>query len=227
MGRSERARGGFTARLAETVPQGFAITDETALRALIGGEPADLTRSKISDRVNELTRQFIERSPFLCLATSAPDGTCDVSARGDPAGFVRILDEQRLLIPERPGNRLADSLRNILRHPNVGLLFFIPGVGDTLRVNGRATIVDDPELLEGSVVEGKTPKLGLLIEIDEVFTHCSKAFLRSQLWDPARHIDRSELPSSGEILRSLNSSVDAETYDTERADRYERREGFY
>jgi len=203
------------------------ITDETALRGLIGGEPADLTRRKISDRVNDLTRQFIDRSPFLCLATSAPDGTCDVSPRGDPAGFVRVLDEKRLLIPERPGNRLADSLRNILRNPNVALLFFIPGVGDTLRVNGRATIVDDPELLAGSVVEGKTPKLGLLIEIDEVFTHCSKAFLRSQLWDPARYTDRSELPSSGEILRSLNPTVDAETYDEERAGRYERREGFY
>src|SRR5260221_983121 len=203
------------------------ITSEAALRALIGGEPADLTRTKVSDRINDLTRQFVELSPFLCLATSAPDGTCDVSPRGDPAGFVRILDERRLLIPERPGNRLADSLRNILRNPNVGLLFFIPGIGDTLRVNGRATIVDDPELLEGSVVEGKTPKLALLIEIDEGFTHCSKPFLRSQLWDPARHIERSELPSSGEILRSLNSSVDPETYDTERAERYERREGFY
>ena len=203
------------------------VNDEAALRTLIGGEPADLTRTKISDRVNDLTRQFIERSPFLCLATSAPDGACDVSPRGDPAGFVRILDERRLLIPERPGNRLADSLRNILANPNVGLLFFIPGVGDTLRVNGRATIVDDPELLVGSVVEGKTPKLGLLIEIDEVFTHCSKAFLRSQLWNPQLHIDRSELPSSGEILRSLNSSVDAEEYDEERAGRYERREGFY
>ncbi len=201
--------------------------DEVALRALIGGEPAELTQSKISDRVNDLTRQFIERSPFLCLATSAPDGTCDVSPRGDPAGFVRILDERRLLIPERPGNRLADSLRNILANPNVGLLFFIPGVGDTLRVNGRATIVDDADLLGRSVVEGKTPKLGLLIEIDEVFTHCSKAFLRSQLWNPALHIDRSELPSSGEILRSLNPSVDADTYDEERAKRYERREGFY
>ena len=202
------------------------ISDEAALRTLIG-EPADLTRGKVSDRVNDLTRQFIERSPFLCLATSAPDGTCDVSPRGDPAGFVRILHERQLLIPERPGNRLADSLRNILRNPNVGLLFLIPGVGDTLRVNGRATIVDDPGLLEGSAVEGKTPKLGLLIEIDEVFTHCSKAFLRSQLWDPALHIGRSELPSSGEILRSLNSSVDAEAYDEERAGRYERREGFY
>ena len=204
-----------------------AITDETALRALIGGEPADLTRTKISDRVNDLTRQFIERSPFLCLATSAPDGRCDVSPRGDPAGFVRILDERRLLIPERPGNRLADSLRNILENPNVGLLFFIPGVGDTLRVNGRATIVNDPELLAGSEVEGRTPKLALLIEIDEVFTHCSKAFLRSHLWDPERQIERSALPSSGEILRSLNPAVDAETYDTERAERYERREGFY
>jgi len=203
------------------------ITDEASLRALIGGEPADLVRSKISDRLNDLTRQFIECSPFLCLATSAPDGACDVSPRGDPAGLVRILDERRLLIPERPGNRLADSLRNILRNPNVGLLFFIPGVGDTLRINGRATIVDDAELLEGSEVEGKTPKLGLLVEIDEVFTHCSKAFLRSRLWDPARHVDRSELPSSGEILRSLNPGLDAETYDAERAARYERREGFY
>ena len=203
------------------------LTDEAAVRALIGGEPADLTRSKISDRVNDLTRQFIERSPFLCLATSAPDGTCDVSPRGDPAGFVRILDEQRLLIPERPGNRLVDSLRNILANPNVGLLFFIPGIGDTLRVNGRATIVDDAELLAGSEIEGKTPKLGLLIEIDEVFTHCSKAFLRSQLWNAELHIDRSELPSSGEILRSLNPAVDPETYDAERAERYNRREGFY
>jgi uncharacterized protein len=203
------------------------VANETALRELIGGEPADLTRSKISDRVNDLTRQFIERSPFLCLATSAPNGTCDVSPRGDPAGFVRILDERRLLIPERPGNKLADSLRNILQNPNVGLLFFIPGIGDTLRVNGRATIVDDPELLEDSVVEGKAPKLGLLIEIDEVFTHCSKAFLRSQLWNPELHIDRSELPSSGEILRSLNPTVDPETYDAERAGRYDRREGFY
>ena len=204
-----------------------AITSEAALRGLIGGEPADLTRTKVSDRINNLTRQFIERSPFLCLATSAQDGTCDVSPRGDPAGFVRILDEQRLLIPERPGNKLADSLRNILANPNVGLLFVIPGVGDTLRVNGRAAIVDDAELLAASVVEGKTPKLGLLIEIDEVFTHCSKAFLRSQLWNPELHIDRSELPSSGEILRSLNDSVDAETYDIERAERYIRREGFY
>jgi PPOX class probable FMN-dependent enzyme len=203
-----------------------AIADESALRELIG-EPTDVVRTKISDRVNTLTRRFIDLSPFLCLATSAPDGTCDVSPRGDPAGFVRVLDDRTLLLPDRPGNRLADSLRNILRNPHVGLLFFIPGVGDTLRVNGRATIVTDAQRLEPCAVEGKVPKLGLLIEIEEVFTHCSKAFLRSALWDPERHIDRTDLPSSGEILRSLDPDVDAEEYDAARAERYARREGFY
>jgi uncharacterized protein len=123
--------------------------------------------------------------------------------------------------------RLADSLRNILTNPNVGLLFVIPGVGDTFRVNGRARIVTDHELLEPSAVEGKVPKLGLLIEIDEAFTHCSKAFLRSQLWDPERHVDRSELPSAGEIHRSLDASFDAEAYDAARAERHARRVNFY
>jgi PPOX class probable FMN-dependent enzyme len=203
-----------------------AITNEAALRELIG-EPADLVRAKVSDRVNELTRRFIDLSPFMLLATSAPDGTCDVSPRGDPAGFVQVIDERTLLIPDRPGNRLADSLRNILRNPHVGLLFLIPGVGDTLRVNGRATLVTDVDLLEPLAVEGKTPKLGLLVEVDEVFTHCSKAFLRSQLWDPSRHVDRSELPSSGDVHRSLNPAFDAGAYDDERAERYARREGFY
>jgi uncharacterized protein len=204
----------------------LAIADETVLRELLG-EPADVVRAKVTDRVNDLTRRFIDRSPFVLLATSAPDGTCDVSPRGDPPGFVRVLDERTLLLPERPGNRLADSLRNILRNPHVGLLFVIPGIGDTLRVNGRARIVTDPELLTPSAVEGKTPKLGLVIEVDEVFTHCSKAFLRSQLWDPDSYVDRSELPSSGEIHRSLDPSFDAEAYDAARAERYARRENFY
>jgi PPOX class probable FMN-dependent enzyme len=200
--------------------------DEESLRALIG-EPTEVVRSKVADRLNELTRQFVERSPFLCLATSAADGTCDVSPRGDPAGFVRILDQRTLLLPDRPGNRLADSLRNVLQNPHVALLFVIPGVGDTFRVNGRATIVTDPEVLEPCAVEGKTPKLGLRIEIDEAFTHCSKAFLRAQLWDPGRYVQREELPSSGEILRSLDPTVDADAYDAARAERYQRREGFY
>jgi PPOX class probable FMN-dependent enzyme len=202
------------------------LVGEESLRALVG-EPTDVVRSKVADRLDELTRQFVERSPFLCLATSAADGTCDVSPRGDPAGFVRILDERTLLLPDRPGNRLADSLRNVLQNPHVALLFILPGVGDTFRVNGRATIVTDPELLAPCAVEGKTPKLGLRIEIDEAFTHCSKAFLRAQLWDPERYLRRDELPSSGEILRSLDPSIDAGAYDAERAERYARRDGFY
>jgi PPOX class probable FMN-dependent enzyme len=209
-----------------TVATTSTIRDEAELRRLLG-EPSDLVRAKVGDRLNELTRQFVDRAPFVLLATSAPDGTCDVSPRGDPPGFVRVLDERTLLLPERPGNRLADSLRNILANPNVGLLFVVPGVGDTLRVNGRATLTDDDDLLASSAVEGKVPKLGILVEVDEVFTHCSKAFLRSQLWDPARYADRSELPSSGEIHRRRDPSFDAEAYDAERAERYARREGFY
>jgi uncharacterized protein len=202
------------------------IRDESELRDLLG-EPTDIVRAKIADRLNDLTRQFVDRAPFVLLATSSPGGTCDVSPRGDPAGFVRVLDERRLLLPERPGNRLADSLRNILQNPHVGLLFVVPGIGDTLRVNGRAKIVADEGLLAQCTVEGKVPRLGLLVEIEEVFTHCSKAFLRAQLWDPSRYVDRNELPSSGEIHRSRNPSFDAESYDAERAERYSRREGFY
>jgi PPOX class probable FMN-dependent enzyme len=202
------------------------IRDEEELRRLLG-EPSDLVRAKVGDRLNELTRQFVDRSPFVLLATSSPDGTCDVSPRGDPPGFVRVLDEQTLILPERPGNRLADSLRNILANPRVGLIFVVPGVGDTLRVNGRATLVTDDELLAPSAVDGKVPKLGILVHADEVFTHCSKAFLRSQLWDPERYVERSELPSSGEIHRRRDPSFDAESYDAERAKRYARREGFY
>lgn len=203
------------------------IDSEAALRALLG-EPAPLVCAKISDRLNPLTQQFIERSPFLCLATTDAEGRCDVSPRGDPPGFVRVLDERALLLPERPGNRLADSLRNVLANPRVGLLFFIPGVGDTLRVNGRATLTTDAALLGPCAVEGKVPRLGLLIDIEEAFTHCSKAFLRSHLWDPARFLDRSVLPSSGEILRALQGEgFDAARYDEERAARYARREGFY
>jgi predicted pyridoxine 5'-phosphate oxidase superfamily flavin-nucleotide-binding protein len=115
----------------------------------------------------------------------------------------------------------------VLANPHVALLFVIPGIGDTFRVNGRATIVTDPELLAPCAVEGKTPRLGLRIEIDEAFTHCSKAFLRASLWDPERFVARETLPSSGEILRSLNDGFDAESYDAERAGRYARREGFY
>ncbi len=204
------------------------IDDEAALRALLG-EAIPLVKSKVDTRLTPLTRQFIESSPFLCVATTSRDGRCDVSPRGDPRGFVRILDEATLLIPERPGNRLMDSLSNILQSPRVGLLFFIPGLTDTFRVNGRATLTTDAALLAQCEVEGKVPKVGILVDIDEAFTHCSKAFLRSHFWDPAHHItDRSALPSSGQIHKEKQGEAfDAESYDAERAERYKRREGFY
>jgi len=202
--------------------------DEATLRAVLGGEPAPLIREKITNRLNPLTRQFIERSPFVVVASGRPDGGLDVSPRGDPAGFVRILDERTLLLPDRPGNKLADTLTNLLADDRIALLFLIPGVNDTFRVNGRARIVDDAELLAGSEVEGKVPQLGILVEIEEAYTQCPKAFLRSELWNPDRHIERSELPSQGEILRSIaDPELDVEEYEEARNGRYRRREGFY
>jgi uncharacterized protein len=203
------------------------ITDERELREVIGS-PTPLVAGKVANRLNDLTRQFIERSPFVCVATASPGGGLDVSPRGDPAGFVRILDERTLLLPDRPGNRIADTLTNLLADPRIGLLFLIPGVGDSFRVNGRAEVIDDPELLALSAVDGKPPRLGILVAIDEAYTQCSKALIRSDLWNPERHVDRSELPSGGEILRATSdATLDPEVYDTERAARYERGEGLY
>ncbi len=205
-----------------------AITTEQELREIIGGGPKDIVLAKLADRLNHLTRQFIEHSPFVCVATGRPDGGMDVSPRGDPAGFVRVLDDRTLLLPERPGNRLADTLVNLLADPRIALLFLIPGVGDTFRVNGTAVITDDADLLEPCAVEGKVPKLGILVTVQEAYTQCPKALIRSDLWNPERHISRSELPSSGQILRSLNGAgFDAEGYDRDRAERYARRERFY
>ena len=203
------------------------ITAVDDLREILGS-PSELVVSKIAAELNDLTRQFIERSPFVCVATSRRDGGLDVSPRGDPQGFVRILDERTLLIPDRPGNRIADTLTNLLSDDRIALLFLIPGVDDSFRVNGRAVIVDDPELLAASEVEGKPPKLGILVSIDEAYTQCSKALIRSELWNADTHIDRSELPSPGEILRSVaDPELDPKQYDRERAARYARREGLY
>lgn len=206
---------------------GHAVTGEPRLREIIG-EPKEGATAKIADRLNDLTRQFIERSPFVCVATGRPDGGMDISPRGDPAGFVRVIDEHTLLLPERPGNRIADTLTNLLEDSRIALLFLIPGVGDTFRVNGSAAVVDDPELLRASAVEGKVPRLGILITIEEAYTQCPKALIRSELWNPERHIDRSDLPSSGKILQSLTEArFDAAAYDRERSQRYARREGLY
>ncbi|HZT86194.1 MAG TPA: pyridoxamine 5'-phosphate oxidase family protein [Gaiellaceae bacterium] len=201
--------------------------NQAQLRGLLG-EPAELVKRKIADRLNPLTRQFVERSPFVVVATGRPDAGLDVSPRGDPAGFVRILDERTLLLPDRPGNKLADTLTNLLEDDRIALLFLVPGVDDTFRVNGRARIVDDAQLLAGSAVDGKVPRLGILVEVEEAYTQCPKALLRSELWNPERHIERSELPSSGEILRAVaDPQLDVEEYEDARSERYRRREGFY
>jgi PPOX class probable FMN-dependent enzyme len=203
------------------------LADEASLRAIIG-EPLPLVVSKVADRLHPETRPFIERAPFVCVASADAAGRCDVSPRGDPPGFVRILDDQTLFVPERPGNKIADTLRNVLATGRIGLLFVIPGVTDTFRVNGRAALTDDPELCAPCEAFGKVPKLGLLVAIEEAYTQCSKALLRSHLWDPARHVDRATLPTNGAIHRAiLGGDFDAEGYDVARAERYARREGFY
>jgi uncharacterized protein len=204
------------------------ITTEEQLRAIIGN-PQDVVLSKIADKLNPLTRAYIERSPFICLATSNADGDCDVSPRGDPPGFVRILDDETLLIPERPGNKIADTLRNILHNPHIGILFIVPGVGDTFRVNGHATLIDNPDVLAESAIEGKVPKLGIKVLIHEAYTQCPKAFIRSDLWNPENHRSSAEFASGGEIRQAVRPDVsfDIAAFDAARAERYARRDGFY
>jgi PPOX class probable FMN-dependent enzyme len=203
------------------------IRTETELRDLIG-HPAEIVCSKVTDRLNPLTREYVDRSPFLLIATSDAEGGCDVSPRGDPTGFVRVLDDRTLLLPERPGNRIADTLTNILANPHVGLLFLVPGATETFRVNGTAVLTTDPELLAPTAVEGRTPRLGILVTVEQAYTQCSKAVLRSHLWDPERFVDQGDLPSNGEIMRAINGDgIDPAEYDAARAERYARREGFY
>lgn len=155
------------------------------------------------DHINADYRRFIEAAPFFALATAGPEGL-DCSPRGDAPGFVRVQDEKTLLIPDRRGNNRIDSLRNIVSDPRVALLFLIPGIGETIRVNGRAGISTDPALAEGFAVNGKTPRTIIVVAVGRVFFQCSKALVRSKLWDPARHVARASLPSAGTILASIS-----------------------
>jgi PPOX class probable FMN-dependent enzyme len=203
------------------------VETEVQLREVIGS-PTPLVAGKIADRLNDIFRRYIEESPFVCVATADAEGRLDVSPRGDPAGFVRILDERTLLIPDRPGNRIADTLTNVLQSGRVALLFLVPGVGETFRVNGTAVLVDDPELLAGSTVDGKQPKLGIVIAVEEAYTQCSKALIRSDLWNPERHVDPTTMPTSGEMLKAVSDpTLDVDAYERARAERYRRREGLY
>lgn len=175
------------------------ITDEQSLRALY---PAthDLAIQKFQDALGVHAQEFIRRSPFLCIGTQDGNGRADVSPRGDPPGFVRILDERTLAIPDRPGNNRLDSLANIIANPHVGILFMVPGFDDTLRVNGTARLSTDPALLDTMVVNNRVPTLAIVVEVREVFMHCAKAFRRSHLWDPAHHQDRKTMPSLIKII---------------------------
>jgi len=182
----------------------FTIADEQALRELF---PAthDLAIQKCQDTLDKHARAFILQSPFLCLGTQDLGGKADVSPRGDPAGFVKILDSRTLAIPDRPGNNRLDSLVNILANPSVGLLFIIPGIDDTLRVNGQASLVVDPELLDSMRVNERAPKVAIVVRVDSVFMHCAKAFRRSRLWDPDRFQDPGERPSLVQIIMDQTS----------------------
>ncbi|MBT2680910.1 pyridoxamine 5'-phosphate oxidase family protein [Bacillus sp. ISL-35] len=164
------------------------------------GEPSELAKRKVISYVDEHSRNYIAKSPFLILSTSDKDGFSDASPRGDSPGFVLILDENRIVIPDRPGNKRMDSLKNILSNPQVGLLFLIPGMSETLRINGRASLTLDPELLGRMAAGGKNPLLGIVIEVEECFIQCGKALRRSELWIPESWADPSTLPSGAEIL---------------------------
>ena len=172
----------------------FSITDEQSLRRLF--KPTHtLAALKSHSTLDRHAQDFIRRSPFLCIGTQNMDGKADVSPRGDPAGFVQVLDDRTLAIPDRPGNNRLDTCSNILANPNVGLLFIIPGFDDTLRINGQASLTTDPQVLQGMAVNDRLPTLAIVVKVDEVFLHCAKAFRRSRLWDPANFQNRKDMPT--------------------------------
>lgn len=190
--------------------QSSVITELTELERLYG-TVARPSIAKVTDHIHPAYRPFIDASPFVALATSGPDGL-DVSPRGDPAGFIDIENDRTLLLPDRRGNNRIDSLRNILHDNRVALLFLIPGIGETLRVNGTAAISTDPALLERFAVNNQLPKTVLRIAVDTVFFQCSRAILRAGLWDVTTQIPRQSLPSTGSILRQI-AEIDGDAYD--------------
>jgi uncharacterized protein len=188
------------------------ISDIATLERLYGA-PSGAAVEKEIDYLHPHYQAMIAASPFVVLATGGPDGL-DTSPRGDAAGFVIVQDEKTLLIPDRPGNNRIDSLRNIVANPHVALLFLIPGIGETLRVNGRALISTDPTLLDRLSVGGKRPRSVIVVSVDTVFFQCSRAVFRAKLWDPALHITRTSLPSLGTMLADISESrINAENYD--------------
>ena len=177
------------------------ITSEAQLRELLG-EPLPRVAAKNRKTLHEYDRQWLASSPLCLVATSGADGSCDVSPKGDPPGFTLVLDDTTIAIPERPGNRRADGFRNILANPHVGLIYLVPGRGDTLRINGTARLVSDAPFFDQMRVKGHRPLLALVVEIKQVFYHCSKAFLRSDLWQPATW-NPTAVPSRARLAQRL------------------------
>jgi uncharacterized protein len=166
----------------------------------INGEPTNTILGKHTPYLTPLLEEFITKAPFFLIATADADGNCDVSPKGDPTGAVRILDRYTIAIPDRPGNRRVDGHRNIIENPHIGLLFIIPNVDETVRVNGRAFITTDPGLLESMAVQNRAPKLAMIVEIDQVYMHCARSFLRSGMWKPATWPDPDTIPTLGAIM---------------------------
>jgi PPOX class probable FMN-dependent enzyme len=187
------------------------ITSLAELEALYG-QPSGAAVAKEIDHLNGPYRAFVEKAPFVAIASAGSEGL-DCTPRGDPAGFVRIVDDRTLLIPDRRGNNRIDTLRNIVETGRVGLLFLIPGVGETLRVNGRAHITTDPALCATFEMQRQVPKSLIVVEIEKVYFQCTKALVRSKLWDPASQIKRTELPSVGELVAATMKGADAAEYD--------------
>lgn len=190
------------------------IDSPEALRALYG-EPSERALRKELRFLDRHCQSFIALSPFVVLATVGGDGRLDCSPRGDGPGFVQVLDERTLLIPDRRGNNRVDSLSNIVEHPRIGLLFMVPGMNETLRVNGRATITRSRRRLEPLAVNGRVPRAGVLVEVEEAFLQCAKALVRSRLWEPESRIDRRRFPSMGRMLSDQIEGLDAEAFDEE------------
>ena len=198
------------------------IEDIAELREIYG-EPAERARKKQLPRLEKHSRAFIALSPFLVIASADPEGRVDASPKGDAPGFVQVLDNETLLIPDRLGNNRVDTIGNLLASPGVGLIFFVPGLRETLRVNGRAQITSDPALLEPCAVNGKVPRSGILITADEVYFHCGKALIRSDLWNPDKHTAQSDFPSLGRVITEQIGEGSAEVEERATEERYRTR----
>lgn len=193
------------------------IKEKSVLRARMG-EVGELAAGKTLRRIDKYARTYIERSPFLCIGTADEHGNADVSPRGDPPGFVRVVDDRTIIIPDRPGNNRVDTMANIIANPQVGILFLIPGIDDTLRINGKAEIIDDPAELAPAAVNGRPPKVGIRVKVDEVFFHCAKAFRRSKLWDPAARQDRGFLPGLAHMVMEQARACEVDSQESDKVE---------